>query len=446
VATVRPAAGAAYQTFTTAPFTVAAGAHEIRFTGLDTSSFHSALIDDVSIRPIAQATSQRRTVYDGYKPILDFDGAGTLKARYLQMGPDVVDEVLARETAAGVAWYLPDRLGTIRDLVDNSGAVIDHVDYNAFGKASGETAPAVGDRLMGFAGMERSRATGLNLAVHRAQDPAAGRWLSEDPIGFAAGDANLYRYVGNSAANAIDPSGLDGMSVGHVAAAGAKGLGQGVLNTVNGVQDVGIGVLNTPAFAWNWTAGWVLPECPYIPSPDWSRGKLTYEDPILHDASKFLGGSGVTVLAPFVPKLFRSNSCPVPAASPVTLIGKGDPLAAAVGWLKPTKGVIDVVVHGTPDKFVVLHNGKFVDVTHRTLATLIRKRGQSGESIRLISCSSGGSPAGVAQNLANKLGMRVTAPTNKVWIHSNGILTIGAKPGVNTGQWLNFLPKGPFYR
>jgi uncharacterized protein RhaS with RHS repeats len=35
-----------------------------------------------------------------------------------------------------------------------------------------------------------------------------GRWLSEDPIGFSAGDHNLYRYVANAATNATDPSGL----------------------------------------------------------------------------------------------------------------------------------------------------------------------------------------------------------------------------------------------
>jgi uncharacterized protein RhaS with RHS repeats len=39
-------------------------------------------------------------------------------------------------------------------------------------------------------------------------DPRTGRWLSEDPIGFAAADANLYRYVGNSPTNATDPAGL----------------------------------------------------------------------------------------------------------------------------------------------------------------------------------------------------------------------------------------------
>jgi RHS repeat-associated protein len=29
-------------------------------------------------------------------------------------------------------------------------------------------------------------------------DPTQGRWLSEDPIAFGAGDPNLYRYTGNS--------------------------------------------------------------------------------------------------------------------------------------------------------------------------------------------------------------------------------------------------------
>lgn len=39
-------------------------------------------------------------------------------------------------------------------------------------------------------------------------DPSVGRWLEEDPIGFDAGDMDLYRYVGNDPTNATDPSGL----------------------------------------------------------------------------------------------------------------------------------------------------------------------------------------------------------------------------------------------
>jgi RHS repeat-associated protein len=48
-----------------------------------------------------------------------------------------------------------------------------------------------------------------SLQYHRARwyDPLSGRWTSEDPLGFAAGDSNLYRYVHNSPTNATDSSG-----------------------------------------------------------------------------------------------------------------------------------------------------------------------------------------------------------------------------------------------
>ncbi len=44
--------------------------------------------------------------------------------------------------------------------------------------------------------------------LNRWYDPNVGRWISKDPIGFEAGDANLYRYVGNGATFRTDPSGL----------------------------------------------------------------------------------------------------------------------------------------------------------------------------------------------------------------------------------------------
>ena len=97
-----------------------------------------------------------------------------------------------RESASGtVAWYLPDRLGTIRDLINNSGSIIDHVDYSAFGTVLDESSPSNGDRMMGFAGMERDTVTGLNLAVERVEDPGTGGGRARIRWGFGGGDADL---------------------------------------------------------------------------------------------------------------------------------------------------------------------------------------------------------------------------------------------------------------
>jgi RHS repeat-associated protein len=50
--------------------------------------------------------------------------------------------------------------------------------------------------------------TGLYFYRSRYYDPGVGRFIGEDAIGFAGGDANLYRYVGNSSTNFTDPYGL----------------------------------------------------------------------------------------------------------------------------------------------------------------------------------------------------------------------------------------------
>jgi RHS repeat-associated protein len=55
--------------------------------------------------------------------------------------------------------------------------------------------------------------SGLYHFRHRDYSPTLGRWTSLDPIRYAAGDVNLYRYVFNVPTILIDPTGLEG--VGH---------------------------------------------------------------------------------------------------------------------------------------------------------------------------------------------------------------------------------------
>ncbi|MBI2807731.1 MAG: hypothetical protein HYX68_22345 [Planctomycetes bacterium] len=47
-------------------------------------------------------------------------------------------------------------------------------------------------------------------------DPTIGRWISEDPIEFAGGDTNLYRYVNNGPTYRTDPSGLLNVSLSDI--------------------------------------------------------------------------------------------------------------------------------------------------------------------------------------------------------------------------------------
>jgi len=146
------------------------------------------------------------TAYDGQNPYADFNGAGVMQTRYLY-GP-AVDALLARTSAVGTtAWYLTDKLGTVRDITNTSGSVIDHLAYYGYGKVLTESQPANGDRFK-FTGREYDVAAGLYFYRARYYDAASGRFVREDPRGFDAGDADLYRYVGNGPTNGSDPSGL----------------------------------------------------------------------------------------------------------------------------------------------------------------------------------------------------------------------------------------------
>ena len=149
------------------------------------------------------------TVYDGHNPYADFTGAGSLAMRYLDGG--AIDQIFARTNSAGVtAWYLDDHLGSVRDLVSISSGgytLLDHVEYDPFGNIIQETSSSNGDRYK-YAGMEYDSVTGQYYDRARYYNAVTGRFIGQDPSSFAAGDANLYRYVGNNAIIQTDPSGL----------------------------------------------------------------------------------------------------------------------------------------------------------------------------------------------------------------------------------------------
>ncbi|MEM6471894.1 MAG: RHS repeat-associated core domain-containing protein [Planctomycetota bacterium] len=155
---------------------------------------------------IGTATTERY-VYDGGDILVVVDDAGAVEQRMLH-GP-AVDQILAiEETSSGdVSWALTDHLGSVRDVIDSSGNVLNRIDYDTFGGIADESDPAE-DFFYGYTGRDRDEESGLNYHRARYFDPTTDRWMSQDPIRFSAGDTNLYRYVGNSATVLADPSGL----------------------------------------------------------------------------------------------------------------------------------------------------------------------------------------------------------------------------------------------
>ena len=191
-----------------------------RLTGVTTGgSVMATYIYDALNRRIGvnEGGAQTWTVYDGTSPdahpYADFNSSGSLTMRYL-FGPGVVNGavmsvILARTSSGGTtAWYLTDKLGSARDIVDTSGNVMDHIVFDSFGNIVTETNATNGDRFK-YAGMQYDSTTSQDYDHARWYGAGLGRFTSQDPMGFRAGDTNLYRYVGNEVTDLSDSSGMD---------------------------------------------------------------------------------------------------------------------------------------------------------------------------------------------------------------------------------------------
>jgi RHS repeat-associated protein len=337
--------------------------------------------------------------------------------------------------------------------------------------------------------------TGYNQIGLRPYDPVAGRWLTFDSVAnerdpnyfsFAGGDpinafdadgriaAQLYQYVASAVQNSLttigntetlqDSSLMSGW-VGNQSPIGQE-LQSATSDSLNYFQtqqqlanaqyQADYNFYGSSLMAYNAVfnplvnfelSGWEIHTGVGM-QPYNSGQTLNYQQSV--DSYANFIGSGASALmtaigieqagAGLYYGLMVPNQSAIPAGA--NLIGTGDSLTDAVQWITPQNGAFDVVVHGTENSFDVLHNGTWVVIDQRSLATYIQNNGWNGEPIRLISCSTGASSTGIAQDLANKLGVNVTAPDNTIWIHPSGALTIGPSATINNGSWNTFIPGG----
>jgi RHS repeat-associated protein len=161
-------------------------------------------------------------LYDGMNILKEYDGTGTPLATYVH-GPGI-DQPISMTRGGQTYDYHADGLGSITGLTNSSQTVVQNYGYDGFGNLT--QTPTVQNPYT-YTGREWDAETGLYYYRARYYDPKVGRFLQQDPIGFAGGDANLYGYVGNSPVNWVDPWGLWYFDVNYTATTNGK-FGPGV--------------------------------------------------------------------------------------------------------------------------------------------------------------------------------------------------------------------------
>ncbi len=143
------------------------------------------------------------TAYQGQNAWADYNSSGTLTTRYLNgLG---MDQRFARLSSGTVGWYITDNINSVRQIVGTSGSVVYSASYTAFGTIATQSGSG-GDRFK-FTGREYDAGTGQYYYRARYYGAGVGRFTSQDPKNFQAGEANLYRYVANNTIIGTDPSG-----------------------------------------------------------------------------------------------------------------------------------------------------------------------------------------------------------------------------------------------
>ena len=179
------------------------------------------------------------------------NGTVTSKKLYFWLGGSIVCErdglvsgfpITKRYFGQGVLqgttklFYTTDHLGSVRELVDDAGTVQAQYRYSTYGERTKETGNLDSD--WGYAGLWHHQPSGLDLATYRLYDAKNKRWISRDPLGEGV-DYNLYRYVGNSPVNWIDPAGLSPTSdavngVGNILGGGLRMAGGALATQADG--------------------------------------------------------------------------------------------------------------------------------------------------------------------------------------------------------------------
>ena len=162
-------------------------------------------------------------LYDGLNAVLETHGNTATSI----LNELAVDERFARTDTSGRTDFLTDALNSTIGLTNSSGALVEQYTYDPYGNTTASSSAF--NNTFQYTGREND-GTGLYFYRARYYAPEQGRFISEDPMGFAGGE-NFYAYVSGNPLSYTDPYGMWQLT-------GTVGVGIAVLFTVgdNGGQ------------------------------------------------------------------------------------------------------------------------------------------------------------------------------------------------------------------
>ena len=145
---------------------------------------------------------------DQLNPVAELDENNNLVSLFVYGSKSHVPDYMIK---SGVKYrIISDQLGSVRFVINtNNGTTAQEISYNEWGMVLSDSNPGL--QPFGYAGGIYDSDTKLVRFGARDYDASVGRWTAKDPILFAGGDTNLYRYVQSRPLNFIDPEGLRGI-------------------------------------------------------------------------------------------------------------------------------------------------------------------------------------------------------------------------------------------